>query len=55
MVDYSVIRANFPSIAFFFAHLGSLLKSVEGEHLEKVSSFIGKDCLYTFVLSSLFP
>ena len=55
MVDYFVVRANCPSIAFFFAHLGSLFKSVEGKHLERISSFVGEDCPYTFVLSSLFP
>ena len=55
MVDYTAVRANSPSIAFFFAHLSSLLEFVEGERLERVSSFVGEDCLYTFVLSSLFP
>ena len=55
MVDYFAIRVDFPSIAFFFFHLGSLLESLKGEHLEKVNSFVGKDCPYTFVLSSLFP
>ena len=48
MVDYS-------TIVFFFAHLGSLLESVEGECLGRISSFVGKDCPYTSVLSSLFP
>ena len=52
MVDYSAVRVNFPSIAFFFAHLGSLLKSIEGECLD---FFAGEDCLYTSVLSSFFP
>ena len=55
MVDYSIVKVDCPSIAFFFTHLGSLLESIEGERLERVSSFIGKDCLYTLVLSSLFP
>ena len=55
MVDYSTDRANCPSIAFFWAHLGSLLEFVEGERLERISSFVGEDCPYTFVLSSLFP
>ena len=55
MVDYPAIRADCPSIAFFFAHLGSLLESVEGERLERISSFVGKDCPYTSVISSLFP
>ena len=55
MVDYSAVRVIGPSIAFFFAHLGSLLESVDREHLERASSFVGEDCSYTFVLSSLFP
>ena len=55
MVDYSAIRVDCSSIAFFFAHLGSLLESVDREHLERASSFVGEDCSYTFVLSSLFP
>ena len=55
MVDYSAVRVNCPSIAFFFAYLGSLLESVEGEFLERINFFVGKDCPYTFVLSSLFP
>jgi len=55
MVDYSTIRADCPSIAFFFAHLGSLLEFVEGECLKGISSFIGKDYPYTFAFSSLFP
>ena len=52
MVDYSAVRVNCPSIAFFFAQLGSLLKSIEGECLH---FFVGEDCLYTSVLSSFFP
>ena len=55
MVDSSAVRANCPLIAFFFAHLGSLLESVEGECLERISFFVGEDCPYTSVLSSLFP
>ena len=55
MIDYSAIRVDCSSIAFFFAHLGSLLESVDREHLERASSFVGEDCSYTFVLSSLFP
>ena len=55
MVDYSAIRVDCPSIAFLFAHLGCLLESVEGECLEWASLFIGEDCPYKFLLSSLFP
>ena len=55
MVDYFVVRVACPLIAFFFAHLGCLLESVEGECLERVSFFVGVDCPYTSVLFSLFP
>nr|POF27439.1 hypothetical protein CFP56_08777 [Quercus suber] len=55
MVDYSIVRVDCPSIAFLFAHLGCFLKSAEGEYLEWVSLFMGEDCPYKFVLSSLFP
>ena len=55
IVDYSAVRVDCPSIVFFFAHLGCLHESVEGECLKRISFFVGEDCLYTFVLSSLFP
>ena len=55
MVDYSAVRVIGPSIAFFFAHLGSLLESIKGECLERISFFVGEDCPYTYVISSLFP
>ena len=55
MVDYFAIRVICPSISFFFAHLGSLLESVEGESLERISFFVGEDYPYTTILSSLFP
>ena len=55
MVDYSAVRVDYPSVTFIFAHLGCLLKSVEGECLERVSFFVGENYPYTSVLSSLFP
>nr|POE92498.1 hypothetical protein CFP56_37943 [Quercus suber] len=55
MVDYFAVRVDCPSVAFFFAHLGCLLESVEGECLKRISFFVGEDCLYTSVLSLLFP
>ena len=57
MVDYSAVRVDCPSIAFFFAHLGGLLQFVEGECLEGISSFIGKDCSLCsfFLVSFSFP
>ena len=55
MVDYSVVRVDFPSIPFLFARLGYLLESVEGECLKWVSLFVAEGCPYKFVLSSLFP
>ena len=55
MVDHSSIRIDCPSIAFFFAPLSCLLKSVEEGFLEWVSLFVREDCPYKLVLSSLFP
>ena len=55
MVDYSAVRVDYPSVTYFFAHLGCLLKSVEGECLERVSFFVRENYPYTSVLSSLFP
>ena len=40
--------------SFIFVHLGSLLESVEGEHLERIISFV-RNYLYTSILSSLLP
>ena len=42
MVDYFVVRVDCPSVAFFFAHLGCQLKSMEGKCLERVSFFVGR-------------
>ena len=42
-------------VAFFFAHFGCLLEFVEGECLERIIFFVGEDCSYTSVISSLFP
>ena len=55
MEDYSLVRVDCPSISFLFARLGRLLEVVEGECLKGVSLFVGEDCSYRFVLSSLFP
>ena len=55
MVDYSAVRVDCPSMPFFFACLGCLLESVEGECLKWVSLFVGEDCPYKSILSSLFP
>ena len=55
MVDYPSVRVDYPLVAFPFTRLGCLLKVVEGECLKWISIFVGEDCLYRFVLSSLFP
>ena len=55
IVDYFAVRVNCPLIAFFFAHLCSLLESVEGKCLERISFFVGEDNPYTSILSLLFP
>ena len=55
MVDYSFVSVDCPSISFLFGRLGHLLEIVEGECLKGVSLFMGEDCPYRLVLSSLFP
>ena len=55
IVDYSFVRVDCPSISVLFARLGCLLEIVEGECLKGISLFVGEDCPYRFVLSSLFP
>ena len=54
MVNYSFVKVDCPSVSFLFAHLGCLLEIVEGEHLKGVSFFVGEDCPYRFIISSLF-
>ena len=53
MVDNSFVMVDCPSVSFLFACLGCLLEIVEREHLKGVSLFVGEDCPYRFVLSSL--
>ena len=55
MVDYSFVRVDCPSISFLFVCLGCFLEIVEEVCLKGVSLFVGEDCPYRFVLSSLFP
>ncbi|KAK9988662.1 hypothetical protein SO802_028901 [Lithocarpus litseifolius] len=55
MVDYSFVRADSPSVSFLFACLGCLLEIVEGERFKGFSLFVGEDCPYRFILSSLLP
>ena len=55
MVGYSSVRVDCPSVAFLFARLGCLFEVIEGECLKWVSFFMGEDCSYRFVISSLFP
>ena len=55
MVDYSFVRVDCSLVSILFATLGCLLEIVEGEHLNGVSLFVGEDCPYRLVISSLFP
>ena len=55
MVDYSFVRVDRPSVSFLFVRLGCLLEIMERERLKGVSLFVGENCPYRFVLSSLFP
>ena len=51
MVDFSLVRLDCPS---FFARLCGLLESI-GRKRPKVGLFVGRDCLYRFILLFLFP
>ena len=54
MVDYSLVRSDFPSVSFFFAHLCSLLKVVGRKH-PRVGPFVEKNYPYMSVFLFLFP
>ena len=54
MVDYSLIRLDFPSVSFFFARLCSLLEAV-GRKCPKVGLFVEKNCPYRSILLFMFP
>lgn len=54
MVDYSLVRLDFPLVSFFFARLCGLLEVVGKKH-PRVGLFIEKHCPYRFVLLFLFP
>ena len=54
MVDYSLVRSDYPSISFFFVHLCGLLESIDRRRLG-VGLFVGRDCPYRLVLLSISP
>ena len=54
MVEFSMVRSDFPSISIFFVHLCSLLEAV-GRWCSKVEGFVGRNCPFRFALCSLFP
>ena len=54
MVEFSVVRLDYPSISFFFARLCSLLEAIR-RHRPKVRLFMGRNCPLRFALCSLFP
>ena len=54
MVDYSLVRSDFPLVSFFFARLCSLFEVV-GRKRTRVGLFVGKNCPYRYVLLFLFP
>ena len=49
MVDYSLVRSNCPSVSFFFAYLCGLHEAI-GRSGPKVGLFVGRDCLFRFIL-----
>ena len=54
MVNYSEIRHLFPSISFFFAHLGASF-GFFGDHCPWVGDFIVEDSSLGLVLGDLYP
>ena len=54
MVEFSMVRSDFPSISIFFVHLCSLLEAV-GRRCPKVELFVDRNCPFRFALCSLFP
>ena len=54
MVDYSDIRCNSPSVAFFFAHLGAFIGFSSG-HCPWVRDFTLGDYSLSLVLGDLYP
>ena len=54
MVDYSLVRLDYPPVSFFFTHLCGLLKAI-GRERPRVRLFVGNDYPHRFVLLFLFP
>ena len=54
MVDYSLVRLDYPPVSFFFTHLCGLLKAI-GRERPRVRLFVGNDYPYRSVLLFLFP
>ena len=54
MVDYSLVRLDYPPVSFFFTHLCGLLKAV-GRERPRVRLFVGNDYPHRFALLFLFP
>ena len=54
MVDYSLVRLDYPPVSFFFTHLCGLLEAV-GRKRPRVRLFVGNDYPYRSVLLFLFP
>ena len=54
MVDFSTVRTLFPSVSFFFTHLGAFLESSNG-HRPHVGLFISRDSAFRPILNDLYP
>lgn len=54
MVDFSEVRTLFPSVSFFFTHLGAFLESSSG-HRPHVGLFVSKDSAFRPTLNDLYP
>ena len=53
MVDYSLVRSDFPSISFYFTRSYGLLEV--GKRHPKIGLFVGRDCPFRFIFLFLFP
>ena len=54
MVDYFLVRLDWPYVSFFFARLCGLLESIGRKH-PQVGHFVGRNCPFKGGFSFPFP